>query len=54
MKILRTLAIAVSFASSAAYAQVTPPPISVPPQVAEEDPVIDVVGGISAPMPIAI
>ncbi|MES2987477.1 MAG: Tol-Pal system beta propeller repeat protein TolB [Pseudomonadota bacterium] len=54
MKILRTLAIAVSVASSAAYAQVTPPPISVPPQVAEEDPVIDVVGGISAPMPIAI
>ncbi|RYE02023.1 MAG: Tol-Pal system protein TolB [Sphingomonadales bacterium] len=53
MKIVRSLALAFSLAGGTAYAQ-TPPPITATPQVAEEDPVIDVVGGISAPMPIAI
>jgi len=55
MKLIRTMALVLSFAGSAAYAQ-TPPVIEQTPprQVAEEDPVIDVVGGISAPMPIAI
>ncbi|MBX3563347.1 MAG: Tol-Pal system protein TolB [Sphingomonas sp.] len=52
MKIVPTLALAFSLAGGTAYAQT--PPVAPPVQVAEEDPVIDVVGGISAPMPIAI
>ncbi|MHA6719222.1 Tol-Pal system beta propeller repeat protein TolB [Sphingomonas sp. RS6] len=56
-----TLAFATLLLAGAAHAQTTPPPpIANSPQAAAQDqqqggqPVIDIVGGISAPMPIAI
>ena len=56
-----TLAFATLLLAGAAHAQTTPPPpIANSPQAAAQDqqqggqPVIDIVGGISAPMPIAL
>lgn len=51
----RILAVAACLLAGTAHAQVTPPVQTPPVQTpADDDPVIDIVGGISAPMPIAI